>query len=239
MRVALDSATDVGSRTARILLAEDSVTHLGFMQTLQGSAGRRSGPAGELSSYDVVVSDGTTRVDDLVEQTSSSGVPLVLWLDEPGLNRGQRSATVVAGANVGSALAPALARHPSAAITDSDSVTIAWTEPGSPQRRGTAVAFPDPVGVVWASERSPGKLVARQAGEWGGAVVLARGPQGERVVGVADHAAHLEALTLAAVALVAADHGYDELIQDASTRSSMVLAKAMGLELDIAVWRSA
>jgi len=238
MRVALDSASEVGSRAGRVLLAEDSVTFLGIIQPLEIPTGHRSGPAGDLSTYDVVVSDGTTPSGDLVERTKISGVPLVLWLDEPGLSRDQLASTVVTGANLGSALAPALTTHPSAAITEPDSVTIAWTEPGTPQRRGVAVAFPDPVGVVWASERSEGRLVARQAGEWGGAVVLVSGPQGDRVVGVADHAAHLEATTLAAVALIAAGNGYDVAVQEAASRSALVLAKAMDLELDIAVWRS-
>ncbi len=237
MRIALDSATEVGARTGRVLLAEPSVTYLGLIQPPAQRTGPRSGPAGDLSYYTVIVSDGTTPANDLIARSSVYGIPLVLWFDEPGLHRGPAAAPVVVGANVGSTLAPALMHHPSAVVTESDAVTIAWTEPGTPRRKGTAVAFPEPVGVVWATERSAGKFVAHRTDEWGGAVITASGPQGDRVIGVADHAAHLEALTLAAVTLVAAENGYEARIQDAAVRGEQVLAKAMDLELDVAVWR--
>jgi len=63
-------------------------------------------------------------------------VPLVLWSDEPTLHRGSAVAPVAVGANLGSALAPALIHHPAMAIEKDDAVTIAWTEPG-PERRSS------------------------------------------------------------------------------------------------------
>lgn len=238
MRIALDASTEVGARAGRVFLAEDSVDYLGTIQPSSQSSSRRTGPAGDLASYDVIVSDGTTSATDLVARASVLEVPLVLWLDEPTLHRGSSTVAVVAGANMGSALTQSLLHHPSAEIVADDVVTIAWTEPGSPLRKGTAIAFPDPVGVVWTHERSEQQFVARTEGEWGGAVISVTGIAGDRIVGIADHAAHLEALTLAATALIAADGAYETGIQDAAVQSNRLMAKALELELEVAVWRA-
>lgn len=221
-----------------MLFAERSVSHIGFMQSGMVRLGARTAEAAELDTYDVIVSTGETPATDLVAQASVLGIPLVLWRDEPNLHRGSSTIPVIASANVGSALAPSLAHHPSAGVTNSDTVTIAWTEPGTPFRRGEAVTFPDPVGPVWARERTKGHLVARTSQNWSGAVVRVRGPSGERIIGVSDHGAHLEAITLASVTLLAARGAYDSRIGEASAKGSEVLAKAMEMELDVAVWRS-
>ena len=238
MRVALDGTDEVAARTARVLFAEKSVTHIGFTQPGMALLGSRTAQAGELDTYDVIVSTGETFATDLIAQASVRGVPLVLWQDEPLLHRGPATIPVVVSANVGSTLAPSLVHHPSAGVTKSDSVTIAWTEPGKPYRRGKAVTFPDPVGSVWARERTGGHLVARTSEPWSGALVTVHGPGGERIVGVSDHGAHLEALTLAAVTLLAASGTYGSRIGDASQHGREVLSKAMEMELDVAVWRS-
>jgi hypothetical protein len=237
MRVALDGKDDVAARTARILFAEKSVTHIGFMQPGMAVLGSRTAQAEELDTYDVIVSTGETFATDLIAQASVRGVPLVLWHDEPQMHRGASTIPVVASANVGSALAPSLVHHPSAAVTKSDTVTIAWTEPGKPYRKGEAVTFPDPVGPVWARGRNGG-LVARTSDVWSGAVATIDGPGGERIVAVSDLGAHLEAITLAAVTVLAGSGTYGPMIGDASEHGSDVLTKAMEMELDIAVWRS-
>ncbi len=238
MRVALDVSTEVGGRASRVLFAEDSVQYVGLTQPSSQARSRRTGPAGDLATYDVIVSDGATPSTDLVARASVLGIPLVLWLDEPSLHRGPSTVPVIVGANLGSALSQALLHHPSAAIVGDDVVTIAWTEPGSPLHKGTAVAFPDPLGVVWARQRSAGRLVAHTDSEWGGAVISVTGGVGDRVVGVADHAAHLEALTLAATALIAAEGAYEPGIQGAVTEGAKLIAKALDLELEVAVWRA-
>ncbi|GMQ98065.1 MAG: hypothetical protein BMS9Abin17_0570 [Acidimicrobiia bacterium] len=238
MRVALDASTEVGARAGRVLFAEDSVDYLGLIQPPLQAPTRRTGPAGDLASYDVIVSDGTTPATDLVARASVLGIPLVLWSDEPLLHRGPAAVPVIVGANLGSALSQALAQHPSAGIVTGDVVTIAWTEPGSPLHKGTAIAFPDPLGVMWTRERSDQRFVAYTDGEWGGAVVSVTGDAGDRVIGVADHAAHLEALTLAATALSAAYGAYEPDIQDAVNQSEQLMRKALTLELEVAVWRS-
>lgn len=238
MRVALDGTDEIAARTARVLFAERSVSHIGFLQPEMPRLGKRTAEAGELDTYDVIVSTGETPATDLIAQSSVRGVPLVLWHDEPGLHRGPSTIPVVVAANVGSALAPSLIHHPSIAVDNSDTVTIAWTEPGKPYRKGVAVTFPDPVGPVWAKERTTGRLVARTSENWSGAIVTVLGTEGERIVGVSDHGAHLEALALAAVALLTAEGVYDPTIGNASRRGRELLARAMELELDIAVWRS-
>jgi hypothetical protein len=238
MRVAIDGTDDVAARTARVLFAERDVSHIGFMQSGMPRLGKRTTEAEDLDTYDVILSTGETAATDLVARASVLGVPLVLWHDEPDLHRGPSTMPVVASTNVGSALAPSLVHHSSAAVTSPDTVTIAWTEPGKPLRRGEAVTFPDPVGPVWAKERGKGTLVARTADEWGGAVAMVRGPGGERIVGVSDLGTHLEALTLASVALLTAGGTYGPTIGDASERGAKLLAKAMEMELDVAVWRS-
>ena len=239
MKIALDSSTEVGARAGRVLLAEDSLTYLGLIRSTKPLNERRAGPVGDLSSYDAIVSDGATPPNDLVAQAAVRGIPLVLWNDAPGLHRGSSASPVAAGANVGSTLAPSLAHHPSANVGEEDDVTIAWTEPGKPLRKGRAIIFPDPVGEQWTQKRSRGRFVAYTEDEWAGAVVTIAGPSGVRIVGVADHASHLEAVTLAAATLAAIEGAYDSRIQDAVSRGAEVLMKAMSLELDFAVWRSA
>jgi len=238
MRVALDGTDEVAARTARILFAESSVSHIGFMQPGMATLGSRTKAAEELDTYDVILSTGETLAADLIAQASVRGVPLVLWQDEPLLHRGPATTPVVVSANLGSALAPSLVHHPSAGVTKSDTVTIAWTEPGKPYRKGKAVTFPDPVGPMWARERTGGHLVARTSENWSGAVVTVNGPGGERIVGISDLGSHLEALTLASVALLTAEGFYSAAIDDASRHGSEVLAQAMEMELDVAVWRS-
>ncbi|MCL1593471.1 MAG: hypothetical protein M3132_03850 [Actinomycetia bacterium] len=238
MRIALDSSTEVGARAGRVLFAEDSVDYLGLVQPSSQHRSRRTGPAGDLATYDVIVSDGATSATDLVARASVLGIPLVLWLDEPTLHRGPSTIAVAVGANVGSTLSRALVHHPSSSVSADDVVTVAWTEPGSPLHHGTAVAFPDPVGVVWATKRGARDLVAHTDDEWGGAVISVDGPGGERIIGVADHAAHLEALTLASAALIAGEGSYEPRIQEAATQSQLLMTKLMELELEIAVWRS-
>jgi len=239
MRIALDASTEVGGRTGRVLFAEDSVEYIGLTQPSSQRHSQRTGPAGDLASYDVIVSDGATPAANLVARASVLGVPLVLWLDEPSFHPGPSMVPVIVGANLGSALSHSLLHHPSAGIVEDDVVTIAWTEPGTPLAKGTPVAFPDPLGVVWARQRSERQLVAHTNDEWGGAVISVTGGGGDRVIGVADHAAHLEALTLAATALIAADGVYEPRVQQATNQGERLMAKALQLELEVAVWRSA
>jgi hypothetical protein len=237
VRIALDAGSPVGFRTARVLLGEPDVAHVGVLDPSAPTSGR-SGRMMDLSSYDALVSDGTTDHHDLIGRCSVEGVPLVLWPDLPELATGPSHLPVIKGANVAIALTAALAVHPTAAITASDVLRVGWTEPGSPQRSGEAMPFPDPVGSVWASPRSSGRFVAFRDDDWGAAVVEAVGSGSTRIVGVGDHAEFMEAITLAAIAILAARGAYEPIIQDASSQPELLLDEVTRLELDVAAWRS-
>lgn len=241
MRIALDAGTEVGNRCARTLLGESSVSYLGIVNEPVPSR-RRSGPISDLAGFDVLVTDGSSDIHSLLGRASVAQVPIVVWEDEPGLASGSAPVPVVHGANVATALTSALAAHPAAAASDSDSVRISWTEPGKPHRSGTPVTFPEPVGNQWGRKRAPGRFVAIVDDEWAGAVVDVDGPDGRRIVGVSDHGAYMEASVLAATALatasVMASHGLDLKVTSASSLASIVLDKLADVELEIAVWRS-
>lgn len=192
----------------------------------------------DLASFDVLISDGTSDFHSLMGRASVAGVPLVLWNDLDASLQGRAQAPVIYGANVASSLTAALLTHPVAALSQDDSVRLAWTEPGTPLRRGEPIPFPDPVGNSWAKQRSNGGWVAFRDDEWGGAVVDVDGASGRRIVGVADHSAYIEAITLAAVGLLAAEGMHEARIQDAATHAGQLLDKVTELELEVAVWRS-
>jgi hypothetical protein len=187
---------------------------------------------------DVLISDGTTPMASLIGRASVAGVPLVLWPDAAESEFGPASVAVIVGANVGSALVDALLTHPASMPTEDEAVRVAWTEPGRPHRDGAPIAFPEPVGATWAEERSSNRFVAYRDDEWAAATTIVEGQDGRRVVGVADHGAHLEALTLAAVGMVAAAGYFEAGIQGPQLALSEILAEARDLELDVAVWRS-
>lgn len=237
MRVAVDTSTEVGNRSVRALLSEDFVEHVGVLNE-DVPKRARSGPMVDLASYDVMLSDGTTDFHRLVGHCSVARIPLVLWQDLDPTMQGPTSAPVVHGANVATALTAALCAHPSAAITDDDNVIVGWTEPGKPHRSGTPLPFPEPVGSAWGTERSPGRFAAMREDEWGGAVVDINGPAGRRIVGVADHSAYIEAITLAGTAITAANGQYEVGSSPASIADEHLLNVLTEMELEFAVWRS-
>ena len=239
MKVLLDASGEVGQRAGRILLAEADIDFIGLWDQPEAKRGKRSGPASSASGFDIAVSDAERPSSRLAAQCAVESIPLVLWSDAADIPRGTASAPIVVASNVGNALAEVLPFHPSAARTDEDEVRICWTEPGKPLRRGEPVVFPDPVGTAWARERGPGLFVAKRDDLWGGAVVELNGPTGRRIVGVADNAAHLEALVLAAATLTAVDGAYPAEVVQASSAGEQLLNKLMGVELDFASWRSA
>ncbi|GMQ93351.1 MAG: hypothetical protein BMS9Abin12_0828 [Acidimicrobiia bacterium] len=238
MRIALDADSEVGQRVARIFLGDDRCETLVMINSGWVPADSRVVSSRDLTGSDVVVSDGTTPLTSLIGRSSVANVPLVTWPDIPASTLGPASIPVIVGANVGSTLADSLLSHPSSQPTRDDSVQVAWTEPGKPQRNGTPIPFPDPVGMAWSEEKAEGRFVANRDDEWAGVTTIVEGPQGKRIVGVADHGAHLEALTLAAVAFAAANGSFDPGIQSTATAREAILSEARNLELDVAVWRS-
>lgn len=238
MRVLAHATGEVGQRTANVLLAEAALDYIGVWKAAGTRSTPRSGPAAQVEGFDIAYSDSLDPHPELVARCAVAGIPIVLWADGAGIAPGAAAAPVITGANVGSALTAALLAHPLARPSDDESVLVAWTEPGKPHRRGERIVFPDPVGVSRARRRSPGRYVARRTDDWAGAVVRVGPEDAPRVVGVADHAAHLEALVLAATVLLAAEGGYEPGVHAAATRGEQLLNALTRVELDLASWRS-
>ena len=201
-------------RAGRVLLGDRDLVALGLIGREPSGTDDRVEQVENLADYDVVMTDAPDP-GELVETALEAGVNCVVWADghdiaeEYGERFAEDGLVLLTGANVASGLAPSLAAHETAVGGTVMEVVIAWTEPGTPLRRGEPIPFPDPVGPRWAAERPTESgykaYAAPVSGEWAGA--LARVTSAEsggvviRIVGVADHAAHLEALSLAAAVL--------------------------------------
>lgn len=238
MRVLLESTSEVGKRTAYVLLAERDVEFVGLWNAPGFGRTSRSGSASDVDGFDIAVTDRSPANRDLIARCSVAGIPIVLWADDADIAPGSAAIPIVTGANVGSALIAALLVHPTASPGPGEPVTVAWTEPGKPHRRGEDIVFPDPVGAMRAKRRAPGRLVATRDDEWAGAVVRVGSDDEIRVVGVADHAGHLEALVLAATTLVAATGAYAPGTRSAAEAGEQLLNMLRRVELDVATWRS-
>lgn len=238
MIFALDSGSEIGQRTAWVLLGDTRCTQLVMLNPGWIPSSGRVIQTKDVTDVDVLISDGTMPLASLIGLASVAGTPLVIWPDTSKSEYGPASVPVVVGANVGSALVDALLTHPASMPTEDETVRVAWTEPGRPHRNGVPIAFPEPVGATWTEERSSGRFVAYRDDEWAGATTIVEGPAGRRVVGVTDNGAHLEALTLAAVGLVAAAGIFETGIQPPRRGLPEILTEARNLELDVAVWRS-
>lgn len=215
MRIAIDAHTEVGVRSGRILLGERGLSALGLYDKTPNTEDPRLERADTLSSYDLFVSDTTEDPETAAVLALEAEIGCVLFADAEDVGTSLRSEfvnigkTLLTGANLAAGIAPALASHETARGGEILEVAVAWTEPGTPLRRGTPMPFPDPVGARWARERptEPGykAYVAPVSGDWAAAVarVTSAADSGvvTRVVGVADLAPHLEALALAAGAM--------------------------------------
>ncbi len=238
VRVLLDATSEIGLRAGKVLLADADVAWIGLWGTSPATRQPRSGPATSVDGYDVAVTDRADHLGDLVARCSVAGVPVVIWRDAEDIAPGGAAIPIITGANVGSALAEILVHHPAARPTDDDAVTISWTEPGSPLRSGEPVAFPDPIGMSWTRKRRPGRSVAFRDDEWSGAVIRLEGPSGERIIGVSDHGAFLEAIVLASAARCAAEGVYEPGVHPAMSAGEQLMNRIEAAELDFAVWRS-
>lgn len=248
MRIAIDHTSEVGVRAGRILLGERTLDVLGVVGDSPGSSDDRLVTVDDLADFDVVVTDDANDPTDLIEEALDARISCVLWGD------GEREAeiygdrfvatlqTLLVGANLASGITPALAGHERARTDEVLDVTLAWTEPGRPLRRGHAISFPDPVGPRWAAERSRrGKervYVAPVDDEWAGAMARVTGSTGDgvvtRVVGVSDLAVHLEALALAAGAMAVAAGTYSPGVHRPADGSDDYLARVLGAGLEVA-----
>lgn len=202
MRVALHATSEVGTRAGRILLAEHDVTTLGLVDTTPTGANPNVVRAQDLTEFDVFASDDRNDPAAAAHRAATAQLDCVLWDDS--VPAWPATAALLTGANLASGVAPVLFAHEAAAHhADHGESTVAWTEPGKRLRRGVPVAFPDPVGSLWAKRRKregrTTRLAAPVDGPWAGAMVTV-GPREDpqAIVGVADLAVHLEAIALAA-----------------------------------------
>lgn len=247
MRIAIHHVGDVGLRAGRILLGERRLTALGVVGSRPNTrTDPRLEAATDLTSYDVFVSDDREAAVAEAEGALAADVTCVLWADGNddlaalGDEFAAQGRTLLVGANLASGIAPCLASHESARTADLLEVRYAWTEPGRPLRRGEPIPFPDPIGACWSRDRGvlgiSSRFVAPVDGEWAGAMarVTIGTPAGvvSRIVGVADDAAHLEAIALAAGAVTVGDYAFG--LAHAADRSEAYLAAALEAGLDVA-----
>lgn len=227
------------------MLAERDLDMLGLLDRDPRDGDDRVERVDGLDGYDVLVVDDLDGVDELAERSLETGTSLCVWNDfDPGDLDGafiERMSTILVGANLATGLTPCLAAHEVARGGHVMDVSIAWTEPGAPLRRGTAVPFPDPVGARWAKPRdSAGAsvLVAPVSGEWAGGMARVTSATGTgvvtRIVGVADLAPHLEALSLAAGAIALARGAFPLGMAEPKDAAEAYLATALAAGLDVA-----
>jgi len=221
VRLALHPTGETGHRAGRILLAEPGLEALGIYGRRSATTEERRATAiTDLAGFAVLASDDALAPFDLAAIAVEDGLSCVLAADvtpDPAL-AGRFAAIgrslLVAASLPG--LAEALAHRAVGRGAGPGALLLAWTREGKPQRREVAVPFPDPVGARWGTRLSPhpgdGATTTRAEvpveGPWAGA--LARMTVGtgrkreERLVAVADDRRHLEAIALAAGALVLA-----------------------------------
>lgn len=247
MRIAIEATQEVGRRAARILLNESSLAMLGLINQEHELAGPRIERVTDLSSYDVLVTDSEKPIDAF-ERAIDADIDSVTWRGAEAFSSAISDELEVAGrslvinANLGRGIGPALAGHEIARGGEVLDVDVAWTEPGRPLRRGTPVPFPAPVGSRWGrtevDQRGQSVTVVPVRGEWAAAMARVTTAGGDgvstSVVGVSDHAAHLEAISLAAAAAAAASGAYPMGRQGAADIGDAYLHRAIGMGLDIA-----
>ncbi|MEE8330660.1 MAG: hypothetical protein V3R84_02730 [Acidimicrobiia bacterium] len=208
VRIAVDATTDVGRRAGLILLNGTGIEALGLVDSdPRTDADPRVTRADDLADYDGIITD---REDprEIFARALAGGTPMASWVD---FRPDESDIAVVGGANLATGITTCLAFHEAARSTEVLEEVLAWTQPGRALRRGTAVAFPDPVGARWGTKLPSGddaipttRIVVPLDGDWAGASAQVTCATAEgvvrRVVGVADLAVHLEAIALAAAA---------------------------------------
>lgn len=215
VRLALQPTGEVATRAGRVLLAERDLSALGLIDRQPTEHDPRLERADVLATYSALLTDAADPTSD-IEMALNAGVNCVVWVDAEDSHDDYHDAFAAAdlrlltGCNLASGITPALLAHEVAAIDNVLETEIAWTEPGTPRRKGQAIAFPDPVGSRWGEERetslSDRAFVSRVPGEWAAGMAKITGATASgvvtRIVGVADLAVHLEALAFAAGGMI-------------------------------------
>ncbi|MGB9358015.1 MAG: hypothetical protein WCC01_05590 [Acidimicrobiia bacterium] len=237
MRIALDHTSEIGVRAGRLLLGESELTVLGIVRRAVKDRDTRLRRVNSITDFDAVVTDDPEST--ILAEAMEAGVPCVFWGDTVDTSIDLSGATVLAGSNLVSGIGRSLAEREA---DDSAQVLFAWTEPGKPIRSGEPISFPEPVGPRWGTRRGMTNrrldVAAPVPDEWAGIVVRATTPTSVRTFGIADLATHLEAIGLAAGAMITALglvptglHTPDEFADD-------YLAVALRIGLDMASFTS-
>jgi len=245
MRLALHATGEVATRAGRVLLAERSLTALGLVDQRPTERDPRLELVEVLATYDALITD-QGHPDDDIETALNAGISCVVWVDADESydtyheDFAAADLRLLTGCNLASGIAPSLIAHEVAATDNVLETSIAWTEPGTPRRRGQAIAFPDPIGSRWGEERPTASAdrchVARVGGEWAAAMAQVTGATEAgvitRIVGVADLAVHLEALALAAGSMLIGD--YPPGRSRPADRAEAYLSRLLDAGLDVA-----
>jgi hypothetical protein len=247
MRLALHADGPVGRRAGRILLGERDLTALGRYGDAEARIeDRRTTAIRNLAGYRVLATDAPDgiafariAVDDGVHAVLSADVEVPDDLAAAAL---ASDLTVLVGADLGPGIAETLAAHEAARTTRPVHLRVAWTEPGTPLRRGVAVPFPDPVGPRWGrvveSQGSVERVVVPIPAPWAGALATVSGRvlgrRRERTVGVADDHDHLRAIALAAGVLAVAGGSYEPGVKRPGDAASAYLEAALRVGMDVA-----
>jgi hypothetical protein len=233
MRIALHPTSEVGLKAGRLLLGEGELEALGVLDRPVDTREPRVQRITSLNGFDVAVTDDPDI--GIASDALAAGVPLVVWVDGEGFDTSAATVPVLTGANLATGIARALAAREAASRPTA--TVVAWTEPGKPLRTGEPVTFPDPVGARWGKvrhrERHRTEVVVPIAGDWAGAVIHTTVDGTTRILGIADDATHLEALALAAGAVVLANgpHPAGGLAPDDVADAYVLAALRAGLDI--------
>ena len=231
----------MGHRVLRVLLAEPDVE----VGLLRGDSGHdRTHSVSTVVGWDAlavgIISEASRSA---VDEAVSHGIPVVVGGDLPvGFPVGE--GTFVVQVLTGSGLAAALGSSMIGPGHRPIETRLAWTIPGRPLGAGLPVTFPEPVGPLWAGrEESPLPwpsvtcLAAPANTPWLGVVVrmTVRDDRGDhhRIQGIADEAAFLQGVSMAAAVLAAARGAYPPGVNSPGDPGGMfmALARAAGLEV--------
>lgn len=239
-RIALRLDDPLARRVRRCLLDEQGVE----VGLLVDDPGDGSIPvAATLEGWDALavdrISDDSRRA---VDRALERRIPVVSGGDLPAWNHPD-GGTLVAGALTGAGLAAALAASAAPDGPPPAETQLAWTVPGDPLTGGIPVAFPEPVGPLWAGRAehplpwpAATGLAAPHCSRWRGAAarLKLRGAEAGRelVRGVVDDADFLDAVCMASAALAAARGAYPEGVNGPGDPNGLFirLARRAGME---------
>ena len=247
MKIALEATTKIGSRAARVLLAERSVEAIGLIGRRSTSGDPRVSTITNLAGWDVVVSDDPEHTERRYLQASDHGIPFVVPGGEAVVPH--PDIPFVVGANPSFGLAASVAANECSHNDTPLEALVGWTEPGHRLRRGDPLAFPKPIGNLWAhaganvwpqAPHAVQFLAAPVEGTWAGLTVrvTAATPEGVevRTLGVADDGAFLEGIALAAAVLAAGTGAYPIGINYPTAAFREYLEGALRAGLDVATF---